>query len=56
VLWEDDQLEVLQDVTQLAGVDLCAANDIKERGRITGQGVDRSTGATVAFRAEPIRG
>lgn len=61
VLWEGSELwhggepQVLQDITAVDGFDLCSANDINERGQIAGQGLDRSTGESVAFRADPLR-
>lgn len=53
MLWEHDRPVVLQDVSGVEGLSLCSANDINQRGQITGQGTDVSTGDSVAFLAKP---
>jgi probable HAF family extracellular repeat protein len=56
-LWED---EVMTDLTEqiASGFDgrLAYANDINDRGEITGGGVDASTGEVVAYVATPTHG
>ena len=52
-LWERGRMTDLNDLAPEYSGQLCAANDIDERGRITGQAFQASTGQTVAFVATP---
>lgn len=54
VLWEHDRPQLLQGLTGRHDVDLCVANDINDRGQIAGQGVDRASKMSIAFRADPV--
>lgn len=49
VVWRDQQVQALT----APGLDLCAANDINDRGQITGQATDSGTGDSVGFLATP---
>lgn len=49
VVWRDHQVQVLT----TPGLELCAANDINDRGQITGQATDPGTGDSVGFLATP---
>jgi probable HAF family extracellular repeat protein len=51
VLWRNGRPVVLQDVTPDARLRLCSANDINERGQITGEATDLDTGGTVGWIA-----
>ncbi|HEU4829107.1 MAG TPA: hypothetical protein VFT04_07915 [Gemmatimonadales bacterium] len=53
-LWENGKLHDLQDLAELApGDSIISARDINDRGEITGDLLDRSTGTTWAFVARP---
>jgi probable HAF family extracellular repeat protein len=53
VLWEGCDVEDLNKLVDDDSVVLTVANDIDDRGRITGQGQDVATGEFVAFVATP---
>jgi probable HAF family extracellular repeat protein len=54
-LWEDDVMTDLQELAPGYSGELCAANDINDRGEITGQALQAGTGDTVTFVASPKR-
>jgi probable HAF family extracellular repeat protein len=53
MLWQNGQAVLLDSVRSGADVHLCSANDINDRGQITGKATDTATGLTVAFVATP---
>src|SRR5262245_13374481 len=52
-LWKRGRMTDLNDLAPEYSGQLCSANDIDDRGRITGQAFEASTGQTVAFVASP---
>jgi probable HAF family extracellular repeat protein len=55
-LWQDGEMTNLNSLAQPGTtLDLVDAQDINNRGIITGQAIDSVTGATVAFEAIPVR-
>lgn len=55
MLWRDGKAVVLQKEVRRTSLDLCNANDINDRGQITGEATDRETGKVVGFLATPDR-
>ena len=55
MLWKRGRGVLLHDRSRHRNLELCTANDINNRGQITGQATDPDTGSTVAFRAEERR-
>lgn len=54
-VWQDGVMRDLQPMIQSGDDDiLLSANDIDDRGRITGQAIDLATGTFVAFLATPL--
>ena len=52
-VWEDDVMTDLNDLAPEYSGELCAANDINNRGEITGQAIQDGTGNSVTFLATP---
>jgi probable HAF family extracellular repeat protein len=52
-LWEDDVMLDLNELAPEYSGELCAANDINNRGEITGQAIQTGTSDSVAFVATP---
>lgn len=55
-LYEDGIMTDLQELAPEYSGELCAANDINDRGQITGQAIQAGTWNSVAFVATPSRG
>lgn len=49
VVWRDHHVQALTS----PDMDLCAANDINDRGQVTGQAIDPTNGDSVGFLATP---
>jgi probable HAF family extracellular repeat protein len=52
-LWEHGTMSDLNDLAPGYSGHLCAANDINDRGQITGEAVQQGTGRSAAFLASP---
>ncbi len=53
-LWEHGVMTDLSDLAPGYSGQLCAANDINDLGRITGEAIQEGTGQSVAFLATPV--